>query len=1800
MKQRTCIFVLLIISAVAFAAQEIPYPVDSPEYSAYKQSLIGQAGQEPRSSAKPANAHPRKYSREAREGLLIPLDEDFELAMSGNDDSSSSLISMPFVFDFYGDMHSAFYINNNGNVSFGNRYGAYSSTGFPVSGYPMLAGFWADVDTRPAGGGEVWYKVEEHRVTVIWDAVGYYSNGIDKLNTFEIIFTDGTDPVIGLGNNVALSYGDMQWTTGSASGGSNGFGGTPATVGINKGDGENYAQIGRFDHEGMDYDGPHGAYDGVSWLDNQLFTFSAQTGIIPPYLVGVPSAPLTLEVGESAELQINALSATSSYVNATVEHDFESGFSFQITPGNPCAINLQITGMLSNMGSHTITITAMDDNEPPLTAVQSFEVQINEHQGDFLLVVNRAPASIYIVDVATDEAYGPFLEGELGTGDLLDAEVSADGQFALVSNFYNHTVYHLDLSNLMQPSVIAAYSLGFGAEDISLSYDDRYALVADGGTATHLAVIDLQARTTVQNLDISPHQAQGVELSADGKVLVNDYTNNAVYLYHFDYETATLSYSGVSVSIDAPLNTAIHPSGDYAIVCSYYSDSYVLDLREEGNLELLYELQVAAQSAIYSPDGTTAVIGQYGSTNDVLAVYSVQEGGMLELLHSYSLPTDSEAGYYGVDVVAIATDKSKAYVSGYYGEANAFLTSVDLHSHELQHLNLVDHAGICIGNTTLQTFLQAYFTVEVTNTPNSTQVQFNNQSLGMPDSYLWDFGDGGSSTETDPFHEYTTPGVYNVTLTAFKGSNSHSYSIAIEASFNANVHLTLAGSPYNFNGDLIISEASVLSIDEGVELNFAANTGIEVYGRIMANGVSFAGAEPQGWNGVLINSTQSPQLFDNCNISNALTGLHIIDADFTLNHLYVHADSLLLAADTGLRLEGACTMILNDIEVEGYPLGIVFDNQSRSTSSPVLSNIRIRNTTSASRTLGTGLQVIGAVALQMDDAEFDEYDTGIDWDAAGTEFVQATPVLTNIRIRNTTSASRAPGQGIKLSNISNVRAEHNNIQGYDEGLIIDNQEYAGSSNTVLSNIRIRNTSSASRTTSRGIYLRNIGTVQAQQDSISGFDQGFVLDNQEYAGSSSAVLANIRIRNTSSASRNASQGVYLRSVSSVQAEQDSIAGFVQGFVIDNQEYAGSSNAVLANIRIRNTSSASREDVQGVVLQNVTNGSCSRLLIHPEQAVADSTLMPSNLNGRAIIVDGGNANISQSTIWGFNKGLKLAGGAAAALVQSVIWSGSDIPLTEPVEIESGTANVTQSNISYAAGEYPGENNINEDPLFANPEEGNFYPMPRSPLIANSIGALDYDYYQLAEWMEEYSFTFEPGWSMMGMPIILAPGENTPVNVLGDALSPFYVHPYYTSILQLNTPETLAVGHLSFTENYLNVPQELNAGIGYWIRNPQSVAIEVPVYGILDTLEYVLDLESGIQDHFMLANPYDRPICAANGSIEVLGVSNFAIVYNPDIHGYEPVGIAAADTTSIGAWKAFFVQKTATPAQVKFCYPDSPGTERHANFQETVAFSTKPQEPEWELLLAAKCGDFAGKAVVGIAPAAIDGYDPMDVMALPPLPFAPVGIINFYSDNNDWQQQAGNYIRDIKANDGNFWSWELMLDIQNLLENGRFNGTVEIGILETQKPLAGYSLSLIDPNGERIVDLQYSPLILQLDINANNSTNGETPWLIPLRLEVSAISAAEEEGGLLATYNFPNPFNPSTTISFNLGKESQVSLDIYNVKGQKVRSLYQGIKGKGIHKLIWDGKDDTGRETSSGFYFYRLQAGNEQLTRKILMLK
>jgi hypothetical protein len=85
-----------------------------------------------------------------------------------------------------------------------------------------------------------------------------------------------------------------------------------------------------------------------------------------------------------------------------------------------------------------------------------------------------------------------------------------------------------------------------------------------------------------------------------------------------------------------------------------------------------------------------------------------------------------------------------------------------------------------------------------------------------------------------------------------------------------------------------------------------------------------------------------------------------------------------------------------------------------------------------------------------------------------------------------------------------------------------------------------------------------------------------------------------------------------------------------------------------------------------------------------------------------------------------------------------------------------------------------------------------------------------------------------------------------------------------------------------------------------------------------------------------------------------------------------------------------------------------------------------------------------------------------------------------------------------------------------------------------------------------------------------------------------------------NYPNPFNPTTTITYQLPEQRDVTLTVYNILGQVVKSLVQNVQAAGIYAIRWDGTNDHGTGVSSGMYIYRLKAGNFVQSRKMMMLR
>jgi len=112
-------------------------------------------------------------------------------------------------------------------------------------------------------------------------------------------------------------------------------------------------------------------------------------------------------------------------------------------------------------------------------------------------------------------------------------------------------------------------------------------------------------------------------------------------------------------------------------------------------------------------------------------------------------------------------------------------------------------------------------------------------------------------------------------------------------------------------------------------------------------------------------------------------------------------------------------------------------------------------------------------------------------------------------------------------------------------------------------------------------------------------------------------------------------------------------------------------------------------------------------------------------------------------------------------------------------------------------------------------------------------------------------------------------------------------------------------------------------------------------------------------------------------------------------------------------------------------------------------------------------------------------------------------------------------------------------------------------------------------------------------------------PIETEPITILSADDEQTLLPMVtalkgNYPNPFNPDTNISFSLHENALVVIEIYNVRGQKVRTLVNTEMEAGNHSVVWNGRTDQNREAGSGIFFYRMKAGTFTSTRKMILMK
>ena len=195
-------------------------------------------------------------------------------AASGrNDDGFRGPVNLGFTLNFYGQSYTQFFINNNGNVSFGSGISEFVPSGPTGANVPVISPFFSDVDTRGANSGVVHLAQSGNQDIVTWDHVGYYDSHDNLLNTFQLILRGpGYDVPSGEGQ-IGFFYTTMQWDSTDTS--------TVAAIGF--GDGAGNSQV----LQGSIQPGT------AALVQNHHIWFSLDGGTITPVTPGTPSGPDT-------------------------------------------------------------------------------------------------------------------------------------------------------------------------------------------------------------------------------------------------------------------------------------------------------------------------------------------------------------------------------------------------------------------------------------------------------------------------------------------------------------------------------------------------------------------------------------------------------------------------------------------------------------------------------------------------------------------------------------------------------------------------------------------------------------------------------------------------------------------------------------------------------------------------------------------------------------------------------------------------------------------------------------------------------------------------------------------------------------------------------------------------------------------------------------------------------------------------------------------------------------------------------------------------------------------------------------------------------------------------------------------------------------------------------------------------------------------------------------------------------------------------------------------------------------------
>ncbi|OQY37162.1 MAG: hypothetical protein B6226_05520, partial [Candidatus Cloacimonetes bacterium 4572_65] len=370
----------------------------------------------------------------------------------------------------------------------------------------------------------------------------------------------------------------------------------------------------------------------------------------------------------------------------------------------------------------------------------------------------------------------------------------------------------------------------------------------------------------------------------------------------------------------------------------------------------------------------------------------------------------------------------------------------------------------------------------------------------------------------------------------------------------------------------------------------------------------------------------------------------------------------------------------------------------------------------------------------------------------------------------------------------------------------------------------------------------------------------------------------------------------------------------------------------------------------------------------------------------------------------------------------------------------------------------------------------------------------------------------------------------------------------------------------------------GAGYWVNVAEDITTAID--GDITNEDYTVTVNPGWN---LLGNPYPSDLDINSLIFEVDGVEytigemitfNFISrgIYVHRENGYELA-------TTINSAEAFFLYSELTDFQAV--------TLTYEPYIDNYTVETLPVN--WSFTVVADNGTDRDNVLLGASDYATENYDlNLDFIKPPVKPYDGVNLSVLYADDDLSHSYDRGHI-DYKAmftEDEEVVRWNVGLEVSDL-EPVQFSFNSEdfpVSIL----------FSYIEYNGEMFYfDMDNDFELVPTEI-------GE----ISLDVVVSTYPLSNDNGvEPVQTYFsiYPNPFNPETTIAFNLKNDANVEVNIYNIRGQKVKCLQKGEMNAGRKTIVWDGTNRENNRTASGVYFVRLKTSGEKTrVKKVMLMK